>query len=73
MTALDEFYRQFLVPGGAHCGSNSGGWPQTTLQTAIECVEEDVVPETLKGTDGIVTICRWPLRPPWSRKNFSCF
>ncbi|RSL56225.1 hypothetical protein CEP54_008958 [Fusarium duplospermum] len=40
VAAVDDFYRLFLVPGGAHCGSNSnqpnGGWPQTTLQTVIE-------------------------------------
>ncbi|KAM0075388.1 hypothetical protein ACKRZS_012565 [Fusarium odoratissimum] len=75
VAALDDFYRLFLVPGGAHCGSNSnqpgGGWPQTTLQTVIDWVEKGVSPETLKGTDEIDTICRWPLRPLWSRKNSS--
>ncbi|KAF4963052.1 hypothetical protein FSARC_8904 [Fusarium sarcochroum] len=75
VSAVDDFYRLFLVPGGAHCGSNSnqpgGGWPQTTLQTVIEWVEKDVAPETLKGTDDIESICRWPLRPLWSGKNAS--
>ena len=78
VSALDEFYRLYLVPGGAHCGSNSnqpgGGWPQTTLQTVIEWVENGAAPETLDGTDEIDTICRWPLRPLWSGNgtSFSC-
>lgn len=70
VSALDEFYRLYLVPGGAHCGSNQnqpgGGWPQTTLQTVIEWVENEAPPETLDGAGGIETICRWPLRPLWS-------
>ncbi|KAM0235900.1 hypothetical protein ACHAP5_009546 [Fusarium lateritium] len=75
VAALDDFYRLFLVPGGAHSGSNSkqpgGGWLQTTLQTVIRWVEKGVAPTTLKGTNDIDTICRWPLRPLWSGKNSS--
>lgn len=75
---LDDFYRLYLVPGGAHCGTNThqpnGPWPQTTLQTVIEWVEKGVAPDTLKGTGDIDTICRWPLRPKWSNnaKSFDC-
>ena len=78
VSAVDDFYRLFLVPGGAHCGSNSnqpgGGWPQTTLQAVIDWVENEVAPETLSGTDKIDTICRWPLRPLWSGNgtSFDC-
>lgn len=78
VSAVDDFYRLFLVPGGAHCGSNSnqpgGGWPQTTLQTVIDWVEDEVAPETLSGSDKIETICRWPLRPLWSGDgaSFDC-
>ncbi|CAG7563217.1 unnamed protein product [Fusarium equiseti] len=75
VAALDDFYRLYLVPGGAHCGSNSnqpnGGWPQTTLQTVIQWVEKGVAPETLDGHGGIETICRWPLRPLWSNNGTS--
>ncbi|KAI1057388.1 hypothetical protein LB507_011538 [Fusarium sp. FIESC RH6] len=75
IAALDDFYRLYLVPGGAHCGSNSnqpnGGWPQTTLQTVIEWVEKGVAPETLDGHGGIETICRWPFRPLWSSNGTS--
>ncbi|KKY25660.1 putative tannase subunit [Diplodia seriata] len=75
---LDAFYRLFLVPGAGHCGANAnqpnGGWPQTTLQSVIEWVEEDVAPATLNGTRGIDEICRWPLRPLWSGNGtaFDC-
>ncbi|KAK1622044.1 Tannase/feruloyl esterase [Colletotrichum phormii] len=77
--AMDEFYRLYLVPGGAHCGVNSnqpgGGWPQTTLQTVIEWVEKDTAPATLNNTGvGIDTLCRWPMRPLWSNDgaSFDC-
>ncbi|KAK1988424.1 tannase and feruloyl esterase-domain-containing protein [Colletotrichum cereale] len=77
--ALDDFYRLYLVPGGAHCGSNAnqpgGGWPQTTLQTVIEWVEKGVAPDTLNNTGaGIGALCRWPRRPLWSNNgaDFAC-
>ena len=68
--AVNDCYRLFLVPGGAHCGSNSkqpqGGWPQTTLQTVIEWVENGVVPERLNNTGGTASsLCAWPQRPLW--------
>lgn len=69
--SMDEFYRLFLVPGGAHCGINTeqseGGWPATTLQTMIEWVEAGTAPETLNNT-GVTTpsLCKWPLRPMYS-------
>ncbi|KAH7361742.1 Tannase/feruloyl esterase [Plectosphaerella cucumerina] len=69
--AVNDFYRLFLVPGGAHCGVNSkqsqGGWPQTTLQTVIDWVENGAVPERLNNTGGsAASLCAWPLRPLWS-------
>ncbi|OLN97555.1 Tannase 1 [Colletotrichum chlorophyti] len=77
--AMDEFYRLYLVPGGAHCGSNEhqpgGGWPQTTLQTVIEWVENGRAPDMLNNTgSGIDSLCRWPLRPLWSDggASFDC-
>lgn len=67
---LQDFYRLFLVPGGAHCGSNSkqsrGGWPQTTLQTVIDWVEAGEAPDTLNNTGTAAALCAWPLRPMWS-------
>ncbi|KAJ0341561.1 hypothetical protein COL26b_013354 [Colletotrichum chrysophilum] len=77
--AMDEFYRLYLVPGGAHCGANShqpgGGWPQTTLQTVIDWVEKGAAPDTLNSTgEGIGELCRWPQRPLWTDNGagFSC-
>lgn len=77
--ALDDFYRLFLVPGGAHCGSNTeqanGGWPQETLQQVIEWVENGVAPATLNNSGTAITeLCRWPLRPLWSGNgtSFDC-
>ncbi|KAI5927233.1 Tannase/feruloyl esterase [Camillea tinctor] len=78
VSALDEFYRLFLVPGGAHCGANSyqanSSWPQNSLQTVIDWVESSKAPETLDGSGEIDTICRWPLRPLWTDggATFSC-
>ncbi|ETS77261.1 hypothetical protein PFICI_11135 [Pestalotiopsis fici W106-1] len=68
--ALDNFYRLFLVPGGSHCTSFSyeanGGWPQTTLQTVINWVENGTAPGTLDNAGGTIdSICKWPLRPLW--------
>ncbi|KAL6887023.1 Tannase/feruloyl esterase [Trichoderma evansii] len=75
---MDDFYRLFLVPGGAHCSANNyqanGGWPQTTLQTVIEWVEKAVAPNTLNSTGDIDSLCRWPTRPLWSGNgtSFNC-
>ncbi|KAF7550308.1 hypothetical protein G7Z17_g5795 [Cylindrodendrum hubeiense] len=78
VTAVDDFYRLYLVPGGAHCSTNThqpgGPWPQTTLQTVINWVEHGIAPATLNGTGEIDSICRWPLRPLWSNDgaSFDC-
>ncbi|KAH7142901.1 Tannase/feruloyl esterase [Dactylonectria estremocensis] len=75
VAAVDDFYRLYLVPGGAHCSTNThqpgGPWPQTTLQTVIEWVENGVAPATLNATGSISSICRWPLRPLWSNNDTS--
>ncbi|CAK7231234.1 hypothetical protein SCUCBS95973_007842 [Sporothrix curviconia] len=76
--AMDDFYRLFLVPGAGHCAINpyqpNGPWPQTSLQTVIDWVEQGVVPDTLAGTGDIDTLCRWPLRPQWTNDgaNMTC-
>ena len=74
--ALGDWYRLFLVPGAAHCSSNSlqpnGPFPQTNLQVLINWVEKGVVPVTLNATHLAgdykgqnARICAWPLRPIW--------
>ncbi|KAI2627627.1 feruloyl esterase-like protein B precursor [Hypoxylon sp. NC1633] len=78
ISSMDEFYRLYIVPGGAHCGSNreqpAGGWPATTLQTVIEWAENGVAPDTLDNAGDIDTLCKWPLRPLWSNNgsSFDC-
>ncbi|KAE8419544.1 Tannase/feruloyl esterase [Aspergillus pseudocaelatus] len=78
--ALNEWNRLFLVPGAAHCTSSTdqpnGPFPQATLKTLIEWVENKIVPETLNGTvqDGDhqgeqQQICAWPLRPLWKENG----
>lgn len=79
--ALQDFYRLFLVPGGAHCSPGTyqpGPWPQTTLATLIDWVENSVAPETLNSTvlSGTTkgqewTLCPFPLRPLWSKNGTS--
>ena len=70
---LDNFYRMYLVPGAGHCGSNSNQqgspWPQTTLQTVIDWVENGKAPDTLAAQGNIDTMCRWPLRPIWTSEG----
>ncbi|OJJ46791.1 hypothetical protein ASPZODRAFT_16542 [Penicilliopsis zonata CBS 506.65] len=76
--AVDDFYRLFLIPGVAHCEVNSyepnAPWPQTTLQTVIDWVEDGTAPDTLQGSGDIPTICRWPFRPLWTDngESFEC-
>lgn len=76
-TALNDWYRLFLVPGAAHCGPNTampnGPFPQTNLAVLIDWVEKGVVPMTLNATvlqgDYIgenQQICAWPSRPLWT-------
>ncbi|KAI4864436.1 feruloyl esterase-like protein B precursor [Hypoxylon rubiginosum] len=78
ISAMDEFYRFYVVPGGSHCGSNraqpAGGWPATTLQTVIEWTENGIAPDTLENAGDITTLCKWPLRPLWSGNgaSFNC-
>lgn len=85
VAAINEWYRLYLVPGAAHCGPNSlqpnGPWPQTTLQTMIEWVEQGKAPQTLNATvlsgankGQAAQLCTWPLRPLWSNNgtSFAC-
>ncbi|KAF2192076.1 tannase subunit [Zopfia rhizophila CBS 207.26] len=71
---IQDFYRLFLVPGGAHCGANqyqpNGAWPQTSMTQLIDWVENGKAPELLNATVSMgknkgenQKICLWPLRP----------
>lgn len=78
--AVNDWYRLYLVPGAAHCATNSdmpnGPFPQTNLAVMIDWVENGVVPTTLNATilsgdfEGTnQQLCTWPLRPYWSNNG----
>ncbi|KAF2137119.1 uncharacterized protein K452DRAFT_279119 [Aplosporella prunicola CBS 121167] len=78
--AMGDWYRFFLVPGAAHCSSNSlqpnGPFPQTNMQTVIDWVENGVTPQRLNAsvTAGpykgeTQMLCSWPERPLWTKGN----
>lgn len=75
--ALADWYRLFLVPGAAHCATNTlepnAPFPQTNLAVMIDWVENNVTPTTLNATILLgdykgdnAQICAWPLRPYWT-------
>lgn len=73
--ALNDWYRLYLIPGAAHCNTNSlqpnGPYPRTTLTDLIRWVEDGVTPITLSATiqgeaDGeSQPLCAYPERPLW--------
>ncbi|KAF7961047.1 hypothetical protein EAE96_000714 [Botrytis aclada] len=78
--ALGDWYRLFLIPGAAHCATNSyqpnGPFPQTNLAVLIDWVENGKTPTTLNATvlqgefkGEEQQICAWPLRPMWSNNG----
>ncbi|GME61188.1 Tannase subunit [Neofusicoccum parvum] len=81
--ALGDWYRFFLVPGAAHCGTNSlqpGPYPQSNMDTIIAWVEDGVVPTRLNATVSsgdysgeTQMLCNWPLRPYWGAGNGTSF
>jgi tannase len=83
VTAMSSWYKFFLIPGAAHCGTNSlqpGPWPVDLVQTMIDWVEGGVEPTRLNSTvssgdyEGeYQELCEWPLRPLWtSDSSFDC-
>ena len=84
-TALNDWYRLFLVPGAGHWGPSTaqpnGPWPQTSLAVLIDWVEKGIQPTTLNATvlqgkhiGEQQQICGWPLRPYWTNNgtNMEC-
>ncbi|KAJ5913085.1 tannase [Penicillium tannophilum] len=83
--ALKEWYKLFLVPGAAHCDTNTaqpnGPFPQTNFEVMSRWVEKGIEPVTLNATilqgdyeGNNEQLCAWPLRPYWKNggKNFTC-
>ncbi|KAJ5118718.1 uncharacterized protein N7443_007650 [Penicillium atrosanguineum] len=83
-SALKEWYRLFLVPGAAHCATNTaqpnGPFPQTNFEVMSRWVENGIVPQTLNATilqgehiGDNEQLCAWPLRPYWrDGKTLTC-
>lgn len=82
--ALDSWYRFYLIPGAAHCGTNSlqpGPYPTDLVSTMIDWVENGIEPSRLNSTVSsgdysgeIQLLCPWPTRPLWSgnSSDFDC-
>jgi len=82
-SALNAWYRLFLVPGMGHCAPNplqpNGPYPQNNLPVLIDWVEHGIEPVTLNAThlagdlEGQrAEICAWPLRPLWRDGEEQC-
>lgn len=64
-----DYFRIFPSPGGAHCSGGVGYFAEDALQALVDWVENDIVPDMLKGvtlpdTNGTVKsapICPYPL------------
>lgn len=83
VSAIADWYQFYLVPGAAHCGTNTlqpGPYPEDNLQTIINWVESGAKPARLNATVSSGTyegetqaLCQWPTRPYWSDDDtFSC-
>ncbi|RBR19793.1 hypothetical protein FVER53590_13823 [Fusarium verticillioides] len=81
--ALSEWYQFYLVPGAAHCGTNSlqpGPYPQNNMNIMIEWVENGKQPSKLNASVSsgdykgeTQMLCQWPKRPLWKNdKSFEC-
>ena len=82
--AMSDWYQFYLVPGAAHCGTNSlqpGPYPQDNMATIIDWVENGIKPGRLNATVSsgdyageVQQLCQWPTRPLWSdkRSSFEC-
>lgn len=79
---MDDWYQFYLVPGAAHCGSNSlqpGPYPENNMDIIIDWVENGVKPSGLNATVSSgdyegeeQSLCKFPLRPYW-RDNTTTF
>lgn len=83
LAELEGWYQFYLVPGAAHCGTNSlqpGVYPQNNMNIMIDWVEHEIRPERLNATATIgpltgetQMLCQWPTRPLWhSNATFDC-
>lgn len=80
---LQDWYQFYLVPGAAHCGTNSlqpGPYPEDNMEIMINWVENGIKPTRLNATVSsgdykgeTQMLCQWPSRPLWrSNSTFNC-
>lgn len=83
VSKLSDWYQLYLIPGVAHCGTNTlqpGPYPEDNMQTMIDWVENGIKPSRLNATvssghyEGEVQkLCQWPTRPLWrNNATFDC-
>lgn len=83
LAELEDWYQLYLIPGAAHCGTNSlqpGPYPENNMNIMIDWVENGVRPTGLNSTvssgnyaNETQMLCRWPTRPIWKSDNkFDC-
>jgi hypothetical protein len=68
--AAADYFKLFLPPGTAHCGTGPGWFPGAALDALVDWVEHDVVPATLfcgdyyaggvDNTSKSVNLCAYP-------------
>ncbi|KAF2732502.1 feruloyl esterase B precursor [Polyplosphaeria fusca] len=66
-SALDEYYRFFLVPGVEHCAGGNGAYPAKDMEQLVDWVEKGEAPRTLfaekideEGELVTRDLCRFP-------------
>ncbi|KAJ5649996.1 tannase and feruloyl esterase family protein [Penicillium longicatenatum] len=83
LKALRDWYQFYLIPGAAHCGTNTlqpGPYPEDNMEIMIDWVENGVTPTRLNATvssgdyEGETQmLCQWPSRPLWrNNATFDC-
>ncbi|KAJ9300576.1 hypothetical protein DTO271G3_1740 [Paecilomyces variotii] len=84
LQALKDWYQFYLIPGAAHCGTNSlqpGPYPEDNMEIMIDWVENGVKPSRLNATVSsgpyageTQMLCQWPTRPLWhgNSSSFDC-
>ncbi|KAI9929324.1 hypothetical protein ASPWEDRAFT_41445 [Aspergillus wentii DTO 134E9] len=84
LKALADWYQFYLIPGAAHCGTNSlqpGPYPENNMEIMINWVENNVKPSRLNATVSsgdhageTQMLCQWPTRPLWhsNSSSFDC-
>lgn len=84
LDAMQDWYQFYLVPGAAHCSTNTlqpGPYPLNNMNIMIDWVENGVKPSRLNATVSTGTyegetqmLCQWPKRPLWhgNSTDFDC-